>query len=270
AFFATGRALARDPRNTRALELRADAAEVAGRAQEAAEALQKRIELEGNDAQTTSWKLRLGRLYADLGQADKALPLLMPALDGLEPPVLLELAPGARLLPPEEGARVWRRLLDFFPEPQDPAPTRLQMAEWTGKLARALMALGQPDEAQKIFKRTVQLEPRDETALHHLAELSMDRFPEEAIAAHRSLLELEPPPLESLHKLAELFGVTGQPDAAFSAAAALVGLGHATPEERAIYDRIASKPPPVDLLKIAERPEVHAGGDAGAVRELLA
>ena len=60
---------------------------------------------------TTSWRLRLGRLYADLGQADKALPLLMPALDGLEPAVLLELAPGARSLPPEEGVRVWRRLL---------------------------------------------------------------------------------------------------------------------------------------------------------------
>src|ERR1700682_6197838 len=43
AFFAAGRAAARDGESARALELRADAAEASGRPQEAAEALQKRL-----------------------------------------------------------------------------------------------------------------------------------------------------------------------------------------------------------------------------------
>src|SRR5260221_10370653 len=98
AFLAAGRALARDGENPRALELRADSAEVSGRPQEGAEALQKRLAMDGNDPRSESWKLRLGRLHAELGEAEKALPLLGVALDTLEAPLLFKLGPGARSL----------------------------------------------------------------------------------------------------------------------------------------------------------------------------
>src|SRR5438067_7472132 len=141
AFFAAGRALARDGESPRALELRADSAEASGRPQEAAEALQKRLAIDGNDPRTEAWKLRLGRVHAELGEAEKALPLLGAALDTLEAPLLLTLAPGARSLRHADAVRLYKRLFDVFPAPADPAPTRVQMAEWTDELARGHMAL---------------------------------------------------------------------------------------------------------------------------------
>src|SRR5207237_6619253 len=50
AFFAAGRALASDPPTLEALELRAGAGEAAGRARDAADALQKRLDLAGSAA----------------------------------------------------------------------------------------------------------------------------------------------------------------------------------------------------------------------------
>src|SRR5712664_1848611 len=96
AFFAAGRALSRDPESLAALELRADAGEAGGRAREAAEALHKLLELGGGDARARGWKLRLGRLHAENGESEKAVSLLGPALESLEPKVLLKLASGAR------------------------------------------------------------------------------------------------------------------------------------------------------------------------------
>ena len=270
AFFAAGRALARDAENPRALELRADAAEASGRPQEAADALQKRLSMSEGEARAEGWKLRLGRLFAELGEPEKALPLLGAALETLEAPLLLKLAPGAGSLPPAAAARLYRRLLDAFPEPRDPAPTRLQLATFTDELARAHLALGQPEEALQAFKRAVLLEPRNRAALRHVADLSMQRAPEDAVAAHRALLEMTPPAAESLHALVALFGAQGRSDAAFCAAAALAALGSASPEERARVDAHAARPPPVELPQIADSDAVHAPGDDGAARALLA
>jgi tetratricopeptide (TPR) repeat protein len=236
AFFAAGRALARDGKSAQALELRADAAESSGRMQEAAEALQELLEIAGGDPRAESWKPRLGRLHAELGDAAAALPLLGASLHTLEAPLLLELARGARSLPPTESVRLHRRLLDAFPKPEDPAPTQLQIAEWTEELARGHLALGQP---------------------------------EEAIAAHRARLEMAPPAVESVHALFGLFQAQGRTDAAYCAAAALVGLDKATPEERALVDAAAAKPLPAELPQLAGDAAVHAVGDGGGARALL-
>lgn len=270
AFFAAGRAVARDPDSAKALEARADAAEAAGRPQDAAEALQKRVSMSSPDEpRALSWKLRLGRALAELGDAAGALPLLGPALDTLEPPILLKLSAGARALRPKDAVRLYQRLLDVFPVPDDPAPTRVQLAEWTDELARGYLAADQPVEALATFKRSLQLEPRNRAALLHVADLSAQVAPEEAVAAHRALLEMTPPAVESLHKLAGLFQSLGQPDAAACAAAALVGLGAATPDERALHQAALAKPPPVDLPQLKDDALVVAHGDEGAVRELL-
>ena len=194
AFFAAGRALACDSESPRALELRADAAEACGRPQETADALAKLLSMSEGDARAAGWKLRLGRLYAELGKPDQALPLLGGALSTLEAPLLL-------------------------------------------KLARAHQALGQPAEA---------------------------------IAAHRALLEMTPPASESLHALFDLFTAQGKNDAALCAAATLAGLGNATPEERALVDANAARPPPVELPQVADSAALHASGDEGAARALLA
>src|SRR5206468_241239 len=94
--------------------------------------------------------------------------------------------------------------------------------------------------------------------------------PEESIAAHRTLLDMSPPAAESLHGLVALFAANGRPDAAFCAAAALAGLNLANPEERATYEGTASRPPPVELPQVADNEAVHAPGDEGVARELLA
>ncbi|HUJ29229.1 MAG TPA: tetratricopeptide repeat protein, partial [Myxococcales bacterium] len=270
AFFASGRALARDGESPKALEVRADAAEAAGRAQEAAEALTRRLQLSAEETIVSAWKLRLGRLHAELGDTDKALLLLGPALASLEPALLLKLAPGARSLKQSEAVPLYRRLLDAFPGPQDPAPTRVQLAEWTDELARAYMQLGQPEEALAAFKRAVALEPRNRAALRHVADLSSQRAPDDAIAAHRALLDMTPPSVDSMHKLAELFKAKGAQDAAWCAAAALVGLGSATADEKQAYDVVAARPPPAELPQLADNAVVHAAGDEGAARDLLA
>jgi tetratricopeptide (TPR) repeat protein len=271
AFFASGRAIARDAENAHALELRADASEAAGRPQDAAEALQKRLVMGTPDEATeVIWKLRLGRLYAEMGDAEQALPLLGNALDSLEAPVLLRLAPGARSLRQSEAVRLYQRLLDVFREPADPAPTRPQIAEWTDELARALLAQGNQTEALAVFKRAVQLEPRNRAALRHVAELSAQVAPQDSITAHRSLLDMTPPAAESLHKLTSLFQAVGRAEGAFCAAAALVGVGAASAEEKALHESVAAKPPPVELPALADSALVHAAGDEGVARDLLA
>ncbi len=225
--------------------------------------------IDGDDARTAGWKLRLGRLYAELGEAEKALPLLGASLDALEPAVLLKLAPGARSLRQADAIRLYRRLLDSFPVPQDPAPTRVQMAEWTDGLARAHLSLGQPEEALTAFRRAVALEPRNRSALRHVADLSSQRAPDDAIAAHRLLFDMSPPAVESLHQLVGLFRFVGKADAASCAAAVLVGLNIATQEERQLYEGTVSRPPPAELPQLADSAAVHASGDEGAARDLI-
>src|SRR5207248_721999 len=213
---------------------------------------------------------RLGRLYAELGDAEKALPMLGDALGELQPVLLLKVATGARSLKPEDTVRLFRRLVEVFPEPAEPEPTRVQLAAFADELGRAHLALGQQDEALVAFRKAVELEPHNRLALRQLADLSAQRAPEEAIAAHRALMEMTPPPQDSLHALAGLFKAVGREDAAFCATAALVGLGAATPEERTLHEATASRPPPVELPQLADNAAVHAPGDEGAARELLA
>jgi tetratricopeptide (TPR) repeat protein len=271
AFAASGRAVLRDPESPKALEARADAAEAAGHPQDAADALRERLTMAtADEPRAADWKLRLGRCLAELGDAAGALPLLGAALDSLEAPVLLKLASGGRSLQKVEALRLYGRLLEVFPVPQDPAPGRAQLAEWADELARCHLALDRPAEALAAFKRSVQLEPRNRSALRHIADLSEQVAPEESIAAHRTLLDMTPPDAGSLHKLVSLFQATGRTDAATCAAAALVAVGAATPEERALHDAAVAKPPPVELPQLADGALVHAAGDEGAVRDLLA
>src|SRR4051812_47257943 len=265
AFFAAGRALSRDPSSAAALVLRADAAEAAHRPGDAAEALQKLLDAAPDDARAGSWKPRLGRLYAEVGEAEKALPLLAPLLDALEPALLWKVAPGAQSLPAAEAVRIYTRLLEGFPEAAQPGPAESQLAEWGEALARRQLALGNREQALKAFRRVLRHDPHSPAALRNLMDLGTR---DDAVAAQRAYLEISPAP-EPLHALVKLFEAQASADAAFCAAAALAGLGLATPEERALYDAGASKPPPVELPRLREE-AVRAPGDEAPARDLLA
>ncbi len=266
AFFAAGRALARDPENLEALELRADAGEAAGRARDAAEALQKRLSRDGDAGRADAWKLRLGRLYAEAGDAGKALPLLGEGLDALEPRILVHLASGALSLPPAEAIRLYRRVLDAFDAPAEGGPTAAQLAGWSESLGRLLLAEGDRTQALEAFRRALRHEPGNVAALRQIAELGT---PAEAIDVQLALFAVHPSP-EPLRTLARLYDAHGRPDGAFCASAVLAGLESAAAEERAVYEITASRPPPVDLPRIPDDAAVHAEGDEGPARELFA
>ena len=266
AFFAAGRALSRDPDNAQALELRADAGEAAGRARDAAEALQKLLDRDDDPARAAGWKLRLGGLYARSGDSEKAVSLLGPALDAVEPAVLLKLASGARSLPTFHAIRVYRRLLDVFQEPVEPEPTQAQLAEWSEALGRRLLAEDQRDEALEAFRRALKHEPGNVAALRHIADLGA---PADGLQAQLALFDVSPSP-EPLQMLVKLFDAQERPDGAFCAAAVLVGVDSANAADKALYEVTASRPPPVDLPLIGDDPVLHAAGDEGAARELLA
>jgi tetratricopeptide (TPR) repeat protein len=266
AFFAAGRALAREPGNPEALELRADAGEAAGRARDAAEALQKRLDQAAGDDRAAEWKQRLGRLYAASGDAEKAMPLLGPDLDKVDPALLINLTSGARSLHAPEAVRLYRRLLEAFPAPVDPEPTAAQLAGWSESLGRRLLAEKQPQAALQAFRLALQHEPGNVAALRHVAELSA---PAERAQARLALFEASPSP-EPIRALLKNFLAQGRADGAFCAAAVLVAVGAATPEERTQYEGTTSRPPPVELPRVDDDPALHAAGDEGPARELLA
>src|SRR5438132_828507 len=264
AFFAAGRALARDPQNLDALELRADAGEAAGRARDAADALQKRLDRGGSDALGAAWKGRLGRLYAEIGDARRALPLLDPALQRVEPELLIKLVAGATALPAPDAVRIYRRLLEVFPAPAEPGPTQAQLAGWSEALGRRLLGEGQPQAALQAFRLALQHEPGNVAALRHVAELG---GASEGAEAQMALFEVSPSP-EPIHALCRMFTAQNRPDGAFCAAAVLVGVQAADPEEQGLYEGTASLPPPVDLPQVADDATLLASSDVGAARRL--
>jgi hypothetical protein len=62
----------------------------------------------------------------------------------------------------------------------------------------------------------------------------------------------------------------GDSETAFSARAALVGLGAADAAEKAAHDQVMSGPPLAELSPLADGPALLGEGDAGPARELLA
>jgi hypothetical protein len=283
AFISAGRGLKIFADLPEALELRADAGEVAGRWADAADALSKRLALSDSGAAPLGGaltapvlKLRLGKLYAEkLDAGEKALPLLLGQIDQVAMGTLAKLAPHARQLPPPEATPIYRKLLEGFPVPsQAPnetagTPTKAQIAEWTDELGRGCLALGEKAEALAAFRRAFQLEPRNRAALQHVAELTGEQNPLEAIAVWRQLLELSPARAEPLHALVPLFTRTGRSDAAFCAAATLVGLADANADERAVHEAIARLPPAAEVPQLGDLPALRGLGDEGAVRDLL-
>jgi len=266
AFFAAGRALSRDPQCAEALEARADAGEAAGRARDAAEALQKRLELGPGEPGAAAWKLRLGKLLAEIGDSERAVSLLGPALEAIEPAALLNLAPGAPALPSFHAIRLYRRLLEAFPAPSEAGPTRSQLAEWAEALGRRMLSEGRKDEALMAFRKALEHEPGNVAALRHVSELGE---PADRVLAQRALFEQSPSP-EPLRALARLFDAQDRPDGAFCAAAVLVGAGLANAADTALHEVTAGRPPPAELPRIADDAALHAPDDEGPVRELLA
>ncbi len=114
----------------------------------------------------------------------------------------------------------------------------------------------------------MRLEPQAAAPLEKLARLAAGSAPDEAIAAWQKLLELSPR-AEALHALVKLFQKKEQQDPAFVAAAILVALGEATPEETALHEAVAKLPPAAGLPALAEL-ELRARDDAGPLRALLA
>jgi tetratricopeptide (TPR) repeat protein len=266
AFFAAGRALSRDPENLEALELRADAGEAAGRARDAAEALERRLARNGGGVLADGWKLRLGKLHAQAGEAAKALPLLGPALDALEPATLINLASGVHSLPADDAIRLYRRVLDAFEAGSEEGPTSAELAAWCEGLGSRLLEQGEREQALLAFRRALRHEPGNVPALRQISELGT---PEEAVEAQQALFAAHPSP-EPIRALARLHDLHGRSDAAFCASAVLAGLESAGAEERAVYEMTASQPPPVDLPRIPDGPAVHAVGDEGPARDLFA
>ena len=272
AFISAGRALNRFPELPEALDLRADAGEQAGRFADAADALAKRLALSPDDLAAPALRLRLGKLYAEkLDDGEKALPLLLGQFEQVTMGTLTKLAPWARSVAPAESTPLYRKLLEAFPvPPESGSPTKAQIAEWTDELARGCLALGETTEALAAFRRAFQLEPRNRAALQHVAELSAAEAPAESIAVWRQLLDLAPARSEPLRALPPLFLRTGRADAAFCAAAALVGLGEANAEERALHEAVIRQPPAAEVPPLGDLPALRGQGDEGAVRELLA
>ena len=272
AFISAGRALNRFPELPEALDLRADAGEQAGRFADAADALGKRLALAPDDLTAPALRLRLGKLYAEkLDDGERALPLLLGQLDQVQMGTLARLAPYARSLAPTESTPIYRKLLEAFPvPPESGSPTKAQIAEWTDELARGCLALGETAEALAAFRRAFQLEPRNRAALQHVAELSAAESPAESIAVWRQLLDLAPARSEPLRALVPLFQRTGRPDAAFCAAASLVGLGEASADEKAQHELVIKQPPAAEVPQLGDLPALRGQGDEGAARELLA
>ncbi len=278
AFISAGRALKVFADLPEALELRADAGEMAGRWADAADALSKRLALSDSGAAPLAGaltvpvlKLRLGKLYAEkLDAGEKALPLLLGQLDQVAMGTLAKLAPHARSLAPPESTPIYRKLLEGFPvPPESGSPTKAQIAEWTDELGRGCLALGEKEEALAAFRRAFQLEPRNRGALQHVAELTGEQHPAEAIGVWRQLLELSPARAEALHALVPLFTRIARPDAAFCAAAALVGLAEASGDERAVHEAVAKLPPAAEVPQLGELLALRGQGDEGAARDLL-
>src|SRR5262249_25026354 len=192
----------------------------------------------------SGWKLRLGKLLAESGDSERAVSLLGPALETLEPGALLNLAPGARSLPSFHAIRLYRRLLEGFPAHSAPrgtrsGPSRSQLAEWSEALGRRLLSEGQKDEALAAFRRALEHEPGNAAALRQIAELSA---PVDGVQAQRALFELNPSP-EPLRALAKLFEAQGRPDGALCAAAVLGGAGPANAPGTPPHEGTARHPP---------------------------
>jgi tetratricopeptide (TPR) repeat protein len=212
-----------------------------------------------------AWKLRLGRLYAETGDAQKALALL-GSLEAIDPSVLMNLASGARSLPAPDAIRLYRRLLDLFPAATQPGPSPAQLAEWSEALGRRLLAEGQPQAALQAFRLALVHEPTNIAALRHVAELGGSS---DGVEAQLALFEVNPS-VEPIRALGKLFEAQSRPDGAFCAAAVLAGVGAAEPEERTRYEASSSGPPPAELPQIADDMAVRASSDAGTARDLLA
>jgi tetratricopeptide (TPR) repeat protein len=74
---------------------------------------------------------------------------------------------------------------------------------------------------------------------------------------------------ESFRTLSTAFAFAGQADAALCASAVLVGLGVASPAEKAAYEAATAKAPPPEVAPLGETQELAGEGDAGPARELL-
>ena len=178
----------------------------------------------------------------------------------------MHLASGARSLPAPEAVRLYRRLLDLFPTATEGGPTQAQLAAWSEALGRRLLGEGQPQAALQAFRLALVHEPDNVAALRHVAELGGSS---DAVEAQLALFEVNPS-VEPIRALGKLFEAQSRPDAAFCAAAVLAGLGAAEAEERTLYEASSSRPPPVELPRIADDLAIRASSDAGTARDLLA
>jgi hypothetical protein len=166
---------------------------------------------------------------------------------------------------------LYRRLLELYPQPASSltgSPAVADLASWHDALAQGLIALGDTAAALEAYRAAVRLEPQAVAPLEKLARLAAESAPDESIAAWHKLLELSPA-AEPLHALVKLFQKKEQPDPAFVAAAILVALGEATPEETALHDAVAKLPPAAGLPALGEL-DLRASDDSGPLRELLA
>jgi hypothetical protein len=92
----------------------------------------------------------------------------------------------------------------------------------------------------------------------------------EAAAAYRELIQREVPRTDWVRALSRASARAGDSETAFSARAALVGLGAADAAEKAAHDQVMSGPPLAELPPLADGPALLGEGDAGPARELLA
>lgn len=275
-FIFAGRALTRANEFLPALLLRADSGESISRFAEVAEALSKCIALAPTAPPhdppilVQDLQLRLGRLYLHaLGDAKKALPLLVAHLQDLDVNTLLSLAPHAGLLAPVQAVPLYRRLLEIFPAPAESgSPTHAELLAWIDALAQGCLALGDRPAVLAACRIAVKFDATSKSAWTRLAQLASETEPDEAIAAWNTLLVLDPT-ADALHALLKLFQRKDQKDLTFIAASLLVGLGEASAEEKALHEAWAKLPPAAELPSLADV-KLQASDDTGPVRALLA
>ncbi len=126
---------------------------------------------------------------------------------------------------------------------------------YLAQAAQAWEAAGTSDRATAMFERALQADPGS-SALRLSFARFLGRAPTtraRALNELRLLVSQAPLSLNALRELASLFAASGQPDGAFLALAALVGLGAATEEESLRHAQAAkARREPVGALSPAD------------------